>query len=79
MVRKNACHGQPGDGRGVLNGGEALVGRLDHAQCGARVVRHQRRHRDDGVDATAERDEGPSRVGLVAGRRGRVRIRSLHP
>ena len=62
---------QAGHGRRVLNGGEAVTGRRDDAQCRARVVRRERLHRHDGVDAPAEGDERPARVGVVGhGRSG---------
>ncbi len=38
---------EAGDRRRVLNGSEALAGRLDHAESGARLLGRQRRHRDD--------------------------------
>ena len=58
-------HRQPGERRRVLYGGEAVPGRVDDAQRGARVVGGERRDGHDGVDPPAEGDERPPRLRFV--------------
>ena len=65
---------QAGHRRRVLDGREALRGWRHDAQRGARVVRCERLHRHDGVDAAAEGDQRPARFGVVGhGRRSELR------
>ncbi len=78
-VAADASDRQSGLGRGVLNGGEPFSGRLDDAQRGVRMVAGERLHRHDGVDAPAERDQGPTGGGIVGdGRRGPVGALQAH-
>ena len=64
-VAVDARDRQAGHGGGVLNGGETVSGRLDHAQRGVGMVTGERRDGHDGVDAATERDERPPRPGVV--------------
>ena len=67
---------EPGDGSGILDRREAVPGRVHDEERRVGVVRHQRVHGHDGVDAAAEGDEGAPGFRLVgsgpAGRRVRA-------
>ena len=61
----DVTHREAGQRRRVLDGGEALSGRVDHAQRGVGMVPRDGVDGDDGVDATAEGDEWTARHGVV--------------